>query len=388
MDSFVSGYASHRRLKPLLIFRVEEDLPLIAMPRLLVNRHDPRLVPNAENFRSSNSSEQSAFGSPSDDLACDARGLEKVTSLSILDFSPERVASTIVDLWKDLASEDARQDFLRYQRGWISHVTLLGCFSSTGSAIIGRVIEVACCLDLHCQEHDLAVTIVKALNSKSVSRMTAWNFVQLSLKDKMKEILNGSLTISLHPSATFRAPRDLLLEYWILSRPYVNDRNLLEESFVVEPQNDTSDVETRINKLEALVVSMQRNDRDPSFPTDNTTSGADETISELSDPEDLDLPDSESSLFYSSDSESIENNDYNAVHDIARRTRERTVQRLENIKSSIHLKSKRHHQASTELGPTSIPTSRTVLRSIDPLDQRSIFGKESTTTRFNVGQTR
>lgn len=353
--------------------KFQEDLPLVAIPSLLVNLHDPTLVQNANNLRFYRDREQSTFASFSDSMVPSVRELKTLTSLSILDFPTERVASTIVDLWEDLASEDARQDFLRFQRGWISHAVLLGCFGSIGSTVIGRVIEVACCLDLHCQEHDLAVTIIKALKSRAISRMTAWNSVHSSLRDKMEEVLKGLLTIDLLPSAMFRAPRDLLLEYWVLSRPYVNDEGLLEESFAVEPQNANSgDVETRINKLEALVVSIQCDDRIASFPA-NVTCVVDGTTSETRDHEDLELSDSESSLHYPSDPESVESSDYKGINDVARHTRERIVQRLENIKSSIHLKANRYHHTSTESVPASIPASRTVFRSIDPFDQGSIF---------------
>ena len=352
------------------------DLPLIAIPRLLAN------FLKAQNANASNAC---LTGQKSN--ARDARtevevyrDIEALSNVSILDYPPERLASSIVDLWQDLASAESCEDFLRYHRGWIAHAVLLGYSTCNVMETIERVIEVACCLDLLCQEHILAVTVVEALRRKAISRLTAWEEVQTALIQKMEEIARDCLAYNVAPETRFRATRDSKVEYWILSRAFVDEEHLMAESLTVQPQ-DTSDVESRITNLEAVLLTMADEGVSPTkmaveaAMSDNNLSGIE------------DFTDTESSTMSSSDAESSDERHSNPVQRVARQTRDRVSRRLENLRNKVHNNAKIRERASPDIDTFSIPTSKSTLRSIDPLDQRTIL-RISATKDGNSGPRR
>ena len=348
----------------------KSQVPLIAVPRLLLKSH------KSPSIHASTSVQRAEHRSDSnDDGQLDiSEELKRLITLTVLDFSPERIASSIVDLWKDLEGEQSRDDFLRYHRGWVAHVVLLGCFNSTGPEVIERVIEVACCLDLLCQEHDIAITIIQSLQLEAVSRLTAWEKVQQPLAHKMEEIMAGTLAQDVHSSAAFRAPRDAFLEYWILTRPYVDDEHLWRESVAVEPQvNDVSDVETRITQLEALLVTIQPEKSQET--SSNRTSNIQESELEVSDVDAVTETETETTSLdlSSSDTEFTDQGYSQGIHSVAQQTRDRISQRLEALKTKVHLKARGQKQLSFAASPLSVPSPKLTSRSVDPLDQRTIF---------------
>ena len=251
----------------------------------------------------------------------------------------------MVDLWQDLESERSRHDFLHYQQGWIAHVVLLGCFNSIGPEVAERVIEIACFLDLHCQEHDLAVATIRSLQSGPISRLTTWGNVQHHLIHKMEEIIEGTFAKNICPAATFRAPRDASLEYWILTRAYVDDKQLWTESLAVEPQiNPLNDVETRITQLEALLTTIR--------PEESSTANSDPQFSDIDHL--TDFTDTESSDLSSSD---LEFDNVYAVHNVAQQARDRISKRLEALKTKVSLKIQAKQDATSKVHPRSITAS-------------------------------
>jgi hypothetical protein len=182
-------------------------------------------------------------------------------SASLLDFSPELVASSIVDLWDDLAIQQSWEGFLRFHREWIAYAVLVSCKTEHGADTIERVIEIACCLDLLCQQHAIAVAVVQSLRIEAVSRISAWLDVRLTLVPKIDEILSGRLADGVHGAPVFRAPRSQYLERWILARPYFNEHDLLAESLRIQPLADSSpDIESRIHLLEVFVEAIENQD--------------------------------------------------------------------------------------------------------------------------------
>src|SRR5271156_5845725 len=99
------------------------DLPLIAVPRLLTKLYGAR--------RSTKVSQQRGGTEKADGILDIIR---RLTTSCLFDFSPELVASSIVDLWRDLSTEEARVDFLRYHKGWIGHAVLNSSFEAKGAA--------------------------------------------------------------------------------------------------------------------------------------------------------------------------------------------------------------------------------------------------------------
>ena len=351
----------------------ESQVPLIAVPRLLLKSPNAYKSPP---IRASTSVRRAEHHSDSSDdgLLDIGEEIKRLITLTVLDFSPERIASSIVDLWKDLEGEQSRNDFLRYQRGWIAHVVLLGCFNSTGPEVIERVIEVACCLDLLCQEHDIAATIIQSLQLEAVSRLKAWEKVQQPLAHKMEEIMAGTLAHDVHSSVAFRAPRDASLEYWILSRPYVDDDHLWRESFAVNPQvNDVSDVETRITQLEALLVTIQPEKSQEM--SSNRNFNTHESELEVSDVDAVTETETETASLdlSSSDVEFTDQGNSHNTHSVAQQTRDRISRRLETLKTKVHLKVRSQKQLPFAASPLSIPSPKLGSRSVDPLDQRAIF---------------
>lgn len=369
-------------MRTLADCRIPEILPLIAVPRLLSKHCNPDFRSSTHSASSKIHLSQLHYGSGDD---TESQEIERLTTLSILDFPPELIASSIVDLWKDLDNEKSRQNFLRYQRGWVGHIVLLGCFNSTATKAIERVIEVACCLDLLCQAHHIAVTVIQSLRSNAVSRITSWQHVHPPLIHKMKEILDGSLAADVHQATVFHAPRDASREYWILSRPYVDDEDLLTESLAVEPQsNQVNDVESRITQLEALLVTISLEATElHNFP-DTEISSENESESEFSDASQLTDTDTDSCALSSSDLEFTDHDDHDYVLDVAQQTRARISQRLESLKNSVHHKIKTQQQVSFDVSQFSIPSPKIASRSIDLLDQRAIFRARAHNEQISV----
>jgi hypothetical protein len=325
----------------------ENDLPLIAVPRLLLKYFDEKISSVRGTSRTSSSkSSLKTRNSPKEIENSHIEEIKRLHGLCLLDFSPECVASSIVDLWIDLASEESQQDFLSFHKGWIPHVVLLGCLNSKGSETIERVIEVACCLDLLCQQHILAVAIVHALNKVAVSRLLVWEDVQPALILKMEEILEGSLARDVPSTAIFRAPRDISLEYWVLTRAHVSDELLFQESCSLQPQNQSTDVESRISNLEALLVSL--NDiSEPGMGDVEVLSDVDNSTDEGSNSSILCLSDDDSDF-----------DDADPVASLASETRERISQRLEELKNSIHKRMGKMSQPPQSLLKTTMTTEK------------------------------
>jgi hypothetical protein len=304
----------------------ENDFPLIAVPRLVLEYFERKRSSARRSSQPSNAKFPHATR-VSNVSESHLEEMKRLNGLCLLDFPPERVASSIVHLWTDLASEESRQDFLRFLKGWIPHVVLLGCLNSKGSKFIERMIEVACCLDLLCQQHLLAIAAVHSLNKEAVSRLSVWKDVQPALIVKMDEILEGSLARDAQPTAIFRPPREISLEYWISTRAYLNDEQLFEESCMLQPPNQAVDVESRISNLEALLVTL--NDiSQPSLHEVEVLSDADNSSDEESD----------SSILCLSDEENDYNDGVDPLANAALETRQRILQRLDELKNSIHVK--------------------------------------------------
>jgi hypothetical protein len=339
------------------------DLPLIAVPRLLATLLEAENANVPGMGLGSSTRTQVAY-----------QEIEALNNLSILEFPPERIASSLVDLWQDLVSAESCEDFLRYHRGWIAHAVLLGCRTYTVTDVIERVIEVACCLDLLCQEHLLAVKTIESLKDKAVSRLTAWEEVQAPLIQKMNEITRGLLAHDVPPESRFRAARDSKLEYWILSRAFAEEEHLMAESLAVQSQSRyTGDVETRITNLEAMLLSMNYEEVTPTVMDSTDPARAALSETELSGIDEDTDTDTEKSIVSSSDAESLDDRFSNPVQRVARQTRERISLRLENLKNKVHSNAKTRQPATPDVDTFSIPPSRSTLRSIDLLDQRTIF---------------
>src|SRR5579859_7289113 len=208
------------------------DLPLIAVPRLLA--HYWGVECSAPFTKSNNPKEplerarlsfdsDAEYGTSFNSQEKCLKEMQRLLPLSLLDFPAELIASSMVCLWNDLASEESRRDFLRFQTGWVPHAVLLGCLSGNAVELVMRFIEIACFLDLLCQQHRLAAAIVDALRSKPISRLTLWENVPNPLVRNMNEISHAALAPAKPTENPFRAPRDVSLEYWLLTRPYVDD---------------------------------------------------------------------------------------------------------------------------------------------------------------------
>ena len=300
--------------------------------------------------------------------------IETLTDIPIVEFPPERIASSIVDLWKDLVNAESREDFVRYHRGWIAHAVLLGCYTYNVVKVIERIIEVACCLDLLCQEHHLAIATVESLKSKALSRLTVWDDVQPALIQKMDEINQGCLAHGAPPDSRFRAARDSKVEYWILSRPFVDDEHLMAESLVVQAKNTvTGDVEARITNLEAILCTMNNGDEAPTIIHGNNAPKTAVSGSESNGIEDTTDTEMEESMLSSSDAESLDDRYCTPALRVARQTRQRISLRLESLLCTVHNNAKTREQNAPDLNTLSIPASKPTLRSVGPLDKRSVF---------------
>jgi hypothetical protein len=301
------------------------------------------------------------------------REFERLLPLSILDFPSELIANSISNLWGDLDTEVARKDFLLFHRGWVGHAVLLGCIASRGAEVVERLLEIACFLDLLCQEHSLAVATVGSLKMNAISRLSVWKQVRPSLCHKMDEILNGGLAHGAPSSVKFRAPRDASLEYWLLSRAYVNDESLLQESLNIEVAEAIGDVEQRLNQLEQLVEAIDDRIEATEASLDNQSAIGERVDIDLSDLQ-LSETETESDSALSHDSSFSDKVGNPYVEHVARETRERVSQHLEMIKRDIHTRT------NIEIEPICVVESLSVLpaaqprpRLINPLDQRSMF---------------
>jgi hypothetical protein len=349
------------------------DLPLIAVPRLLVQYY--RAIEATPKSTAEN-------GQPpyTPDLQHEAiideqerhlKEIHKLLAMSLLDFPAELVANSLVCLWNDLASNDSRRDFLRFQRGWVPHAILLGCLSGHAVELVVRFIEIACFLDLLCHQHDLAVAIVQALKSSSISRLGIWGTVPGPLARNMDDISQSSLAPSINTAAPFHAPRDVSLEYWLLTRPYVSEQVALAESIYVQPpKRNIGDVETRIDQLEALVSAINNEEGESgSFANNEFASSC---HSELSDGESIASTTSEVSEISSSESETecYPEPTTDSVYHLALQTREKISRQLEIVRDSIHRKVT---QSVSEVEELAILAQKPAPRAFYPFDQRTIF---------------
>ena len=352
------------------------DLPLIAVPRLLVQYHglngstrSKRLNNPSECPRGSQGSHLK-HGPAFDDHENYLDEMRRLLPLSLLDFPAELIANSMVCLWNDMASEDSRADFLRFQKAWMQHAVLLACLSGNAVELVKRLIEIACFLDLLCQQHTLAATIVEALKSKSISRLTIWENVPTPLAHNMDEIISASLAPPTPSEPPFRAPRDVSLEYWLLTRPFVSDDMLLAESRHVQPKiRSIGDVENRIDQLEALVSAMNDEDGTEEIHFNGIDTAANAFVSESSDVESLHNTDTGDSDFCSSEPELPPKSDVNSAYHLALQTKERVSRELECIKDKIHRKASKSVSDVGSLGTLTQKSEWT----IDPLDQKTIF---------------
>ena len=269
-------------------------------------------------------------------------------------------------LWEDLAKDKSRSDFLKYHAGWIGHAVLLSVKDSPSPEIIERFIEIACCLDLLCQRPLLALHTIRSLQTPAIQRLIAWDAVREPLIRNMEEIETGSLSNGLDPNSIFRAPRDIVLEYWILSRPYVDKTLLWVESLTVQPPTSKSnDVESRITALEDIlntieIVKSADNESEPELTGFEEFSASGLT------------PDSESEYWDSTEEESPD--EQSDSDDLVKRTRARTCMRLQGLKDSVQYKVENlpRQSAYVTLATKASPATNRH-RSIDPFDERSMF---------------
>lgn len=347
----------------------EIDLPLIVIPRLLVQYYraiDATPRDAAVNGRPSYKPDLQNESTIDRQEVC-LKEIHRLLPMSLLDFPAELVANSLVCLWNDLDSNDSRRDFLRFQRGWVPHAILLGCLSGNGVELVVRFIEIGCFLDLLCHQHDLAVAIIQALKSSSISRLEVWESVPGPLARNMDDICQSTLAPSIKSAAPFHAPRDVYLEYWLLTRPYVSEQVALAESIYVQPQKrNTGDVETRINQLEALVSAINNEEGvNGSFANDEFNNSC---FSESSDTESIASTNCEESEL--SSSESGPELDPDSVYHLALQTKEKISRQLEIIRDSIHCKVT---DSVSEVEELAICPQRPAPRMFDPLDQRRIF---------------
>jgi RasGEF domain len=291
-----------------------------------------------------------------------------IEACSVLKFAPERVASSLVDLWEDLAQKKSRDDFLKYHTGWIGHSILLSARDSSTAEAIERFIEIACCLDLLCQQHLLALHTIQSLQTPAIQRLTAWNSVRQPLVRNMEEICTGTLANGLDPTSTFRAPRDMILEYWILGRAYVDETQLLVESFSVQPTAPkSSDVETRLTALEAILRTIRNTDFEGDGSDRESTGVGGFSTPELAS-------DGEPDSWNSSDEEvfGVQSNS----DDLASKTRDRIRFRLRELQDRVqrkvlNLEGKPSVQVRIlDMKPS---PAHSHFRGIHPFDQQSIF---------------
>ena len=338
------------------------------MPRLLVTYYEAKSSRKpTSNHPPNDASLSKSTGSQQEYL----REIERLTSLSILDFTSEQVASSITNLWRDITDEALRNDFLRFNKGWVGHVVLLGCTASKGVEVIEHVLEIACCLDLLCREHLIAVNVVESLKIRAISRLSIWKQVRPSLCHKMEEILKGRLAQGAPSLLTSRAPRDVSLEYWLLSRAYVNEENMLVESLRIETEETIGDVEQRINQLEQLLGAIGDGDH-PEASSDGQDPA--ETDTHLSDGLALSETDTETEMSddtLSSD-EVADIDDLTPIKHIAQQTRERVSRHLESIKSDIQNRSTQGESLVASGAPSVSPTTQSQPRLVDLLDQRTM----------------
>jgi len=289
-----------------------------------------------------------------------------IATCDVLKFPPERVASSLVDLWEDLSKDKFRSDFLKYHAGWIGHAVLLSVKQSPSAEIIERFIEIACCLDLLCQRHLLALHTIRSLQTPAIQRLIAWDAVREPLIRNMEEIETDSLSNGLDPNSIFHAPRDIVLEYWILSRPYVDETLLWVESLTVQPPTSkSSDVESRITALEDILntIEIVKSDNDESEP--ELTGFEELSTSDLTS-------DRESEYWDSTEEESPD--EQSDSDDLVKRTRARTSTRLEGLQDSVQhkVKNQQRQSAYVTLATKASPATNRH-RSIDPFDAGSIF---------------
>jgi len=284
-----------------------------------------------------------------------------IATCTVLKFPPERVASSLVDLWEDLLKEKSRSDFLKYHAGWIGHSVLLSVKNSPSPEAIERFIEIACCLDLLCQRHLLALHTIRSLQSPAIQRLIAWKAVRGPLIRNMEEIETDSLSNGLDPNSIFRPPRDRVLEYWILSRPYADEAHLWVESLTVQPPTSkSSDVESRIIALEAILNTIE-NTKLENHESEPESTGLEEYSTSNLDRE---------SEYWDSTEDELPDKEYDS-DDLVKSTRTRTYTRLQGLKDNVQHKIQNLQRQSAEV--TLATTADNRHRSIDPFNRRSIF---------------
>src|SRR5579859_1085508 len=369
--------------------RSASHLPLIAIPRLLSDSV-PR-GPNGDAFDADRDGDDSweplkSFRSSKTTVRQGSyRKLESLSSMSVLDFAPELLASSIADLWRDLASNESKEDFLLFQKGWIGHVVLLGCLDLVGAEVIERMIELACCLDLLCREHELGVAVAEALKSLPVARVSAWKRVRGNMTEKVEDILGGRLSEGAHQTR-YRAPRDAYLEYWILSRAYADNNTLLKESMQVEADYlYQQDVEARLSELEILLGAMD--DQETQVGGVSEAASAVEMDPHFSEVEPFTENDTDSIYTSTSEEEGVDPEESDSAYSIAKETRERVSLRLEKIKDDICRRSANDESIAQKVELLAIAAT-IPQRYFDPLDQRALFRASSKSERAFVSRSR
>jgi hypothetical protein len=167
----------------------------------------------------------------------------------------------------------------------------------------------------------------------------------------------------------------MVLEYWILGRAYVDETLLLVESFSVQPTAPkSSDVETRITALEAILSTIRN--------TDFEDDGSDRESTDVDGFSAPDLvSDGESDSWDSSDEEMFglqSNSD-----DLASKTRDRIRVRLKELHDRVqskvlNLQGKPPVQVRIlEMKPS---PAHSPFRSVHPFDQLSTFPAKTRNT--------
>jgi len=300
---------------------------------------------------------------------------ESLQHFSLLDIPPEHVASIIVDLFNDFGVHDSRSvdEVLRFHQGWIAHSILYASSQSQAfaSETIERVIEIACCLELLCQHHTLAMAVVNSLTLDAISRLTAWTSVRSALIPKIDEIITGSLSAGLSKNTPiFRASRSRSIERWILSQPYLNESELLSKSLRVEPPNgEFVDVDARISQLEAIVEALNE---PPQITDETSVVESVETPQSENTSSDLDVTSDTEEESWSSSESDFEDITADSSKTLAQQTTERVARQLYGLVEAIHL---RTHD-SKSLSPTISQLHNDQYRSSDTSDRRGTQKRE------------
>jgi hypothetical protein len=274
-------------------------------------------------------------------------------SKSLLDFGPEQVSLSMVSLHSDLESQISSENLFAFYRSWIAHsiISARSKGQSHAAEAIERVIEIACCLELLCQRHDLAILVVRALDLEAVSRLKAWRLVRTGLIPKPEEIRTRSLSKGLRPDTpVFQAPRNKFVERWILSRPYLDERDLLSESLRLEPPSGGfRDVDDRLSKLEAIVKELDKSSQQEA--TSSTTFA--ETKHSPTSLAAIDSFSNSDAEFSDVSESELEDSGAGGLDDLARKIAERVALQLHTLVDGIKSRAKDLSAFDGNVSPTS-----------------------------------